>query len=403
MTANGTNGMQANGMQVWHFSEMAYHPAWPQLDDTYRVTIPSRLYDPKLGADLYHRYLDEWALCDELGINIMTNEHHATATCADSVCTIPMAILARETKKVRLLALGMPIGNRNDPIRVAEEYSIIDVISRGRVEMGFVKGVPFEISPANTNPAELMDRFWEAHDLILKAMTSHDGPFNWEGTHFHYRSVNVWPRPYQQPHPPVWMPVGSEGSAREAAERGITIGVLNTGWVRTPSIFEAYRKKAAEAGREMSPTKLAYMALIGIGDTREEGYRRADQILGYSRTSGIVSPQFANPPGYVSPTINAQMLKAGGAGPARATRVQKKDGTPINARTMSVEEAIDAGLVFAGTPDDVWDQLEAFYHHVGGFGHLLMMGQGGTISHDDTVSNLTLFSKEILPRLAELG
>ena len=187
-------------MKVWHFSEMAYHPAWPEVRGSYRVVIPNRLYDPKIGADLYHRYLDEWALCDELGINIMTNEHHATATCADSVCTIPMAILARETKKVRLLALGMPIGNRNDPIRVAEEYSMLDVISRGRLEMGFVKGVPFEISPANTNPADLMDRFWEAHDLILKAMTTHDGPFNWEGTHFHYRSVNVWPRPWQQPH-----------------------------------------------------------------------------------------------------------------------------------------------------------------------------------------------------------
>ena len=165
-------------MKVWHFSELAYHPAWPQLGESYRVVIPSRLFDPKVGADLYHRYLDEWALCDELGINIMTNEHHATATCADSVCTIPMAILARETKKVRLLALGMPIGNRNDPIRVAEEYSMLDVISRGRIEMGFVKGVPFEISPANTNPADLIERFWEAHDLILKAMTTHDGPFN---------------------------------------------------------------------------------------------------------------------------------------------------------------------------------------------------------------------------------
>lgn len=390
-------------MQVWQFSEMAYHPAWPHLTETYRVTVPSRLFDPKIGADLYHRYLDEWALCDELGINIMTNEHHATATCADSVCTIPMAILARETKKVRLLALGMPIGNRNDPIRVAEEYSIIDVISRGRLEMGFVKGVPFEISPANTNPADLVDRFWEAHDLILKAMTSHDGPFNWEGTHFQYRSVNVWPRPWQQPHPPVWTPVGSEGSAREAAARGITIGVLNTGWVRTPGIFRAYRDSAAQAGRAMSPDKLAYMALIGVGDTREEGYSRADQILGYSRTSGIVAPQFMNPAGYVSAQVSAQMLKSGGAAGARATRVQTKDGRPLNPRTMSVEDAINAGLVFAGTPDDVFDQIKAFHTHVGGFGHLLMMGQGGTISHEDTVANLTMFSREVLPRLGELG
>jgi alkanesulfonate monooxygenase SsuD/methylene tetrahydromethanopterin reductase-like flavin-dependent oxidoreductase (luciferase family) len=390
-------------MHVWHFSEMAYHPAWEHLDETYRVTIPSRLFDPKVGADLYHRYLDEWALCDELGINIMTNEHHATATCADSVCTIPMAILARETKKVRLLALGMPIGNRNDPIRVAEEYSMIDVISRGRVEMGFVKGVPFEISPANSNPADLVERFWEAHDLILKAMTTHDGPFNWEGTHFQYRSVNVWPRPYQEPHPPVWTPVGSEGSAREAAARGITIGVLNTGWVRTPGIFEAYRKSAREAGREPTPDKLAYMALIGVGDTREEGWRRADEILGYSRTSGIVSPQFMNPAGYVSPEISAQMLKAGGAGVARATRVQSRDGRPLNPRTMTVADAIDAGLVFAGTPDDVLAQITAFHEHVGGFGHLLMMGQGGHISHEDTVANLTMFSREVMPRLAGLA
>jgi alkanesulfonate monooxygenase SsuD/methylene tetrahydromethanopterin reductase-like flavin-dependent oxidoreductase (luciferase family) len=405
MTANGmkATGMQAHGMKVWHFSEMAYHPAWEHLGNSYRVVVPNRLFDPKIGADLYHRYLDEWALCDELGINIMTNEHHATATCADSVCTIPMAILARETKTVRLLALGMPIGNRNDPIRVAEEYSMIDVISRGRLEMGFVKGVPFEISPANTNPADLSDRFWEAHDLILKAMTSHDGPFNWEGTHFQYRSVNVWPRPWQQPHPPVWMPVGSPGSATEAAARGITIGVLNTGWARTPAIFDAYRKTEREAGRAPAPDHLAYMALIGVGNTREEGWRRADQILDYSRTSGNVAPQFANPPGYVPAAGAAQTLKAGGAMAARATRVQTKDGTPINPRTITVEQAVDAGLSFAGTPDDVFDQLKAFYDHVGGFGHLLMMGQGGHISHEETVANLTLFSREVLPRLAALG
>jgi alkanesulfonate monooxygenase SsuD/methylene tetrahydromethanopterin reductase-like flavin-dependent oxidoreductase (luciferase family) len=378
-------------MKVFHFTEQAYPDAWDKHQGSLRVVLPNRILDPKIAADRLHRYYDEWMLADELGYDIMVNEHHSTATCMASTVIVTLSILARETKRARILVLGYPIAHRPDPLRCAEELSTIDVVSRGRLEMGFVKGVPYEIPVANTNPVFIMDRFWEAHDFIIKAMTSHDAPFNWEGQYFHYRHVNIWPRPWQQPHPPVWTPVGGPGSATEAAARGITIGVLNTGWVRTPAIFEAYRKSAAAAGREMRLDKLAYMALIGVGDTREEGWRKADQILGYSRTSGIVAPQFQNPPGYVAAGLNAQMMKTGGAAMARATRVQTKDGRPINARTMQVEEAIDAGLVFAGTPDDVWDQLKAFYDHVGGFGHLLMMGQGGLLDHADTVANLTMF------------
>lgn len=391
-------------MKVWHFSEMAYHPAWEKLGDSYRVVVPSRLYDPKIGADLYHRYLDEWALCDGLGINIMVNEHHATATCSDAACTIPLAILARETRKVRLLALGMPIGNRSDPVRIAEEYAMIDVISRGRIEMGFVKGAPYEIAPANSSPVDLMERFWEAHDLILKAMTTQDGPFNWEGRYFHYRQVNVWPRPYQEPHPPIWMPVGSPESAAAVAEKGYVIAMLNTGYLRTPGIFEAYRRRAHETGREPGPDRFAYMAMVGVGDTKEEGYRRADQICDYVRTSGIVAAPFTNPPGFTPFAANVQALKAAGSGALNPqARIRTRDGRPFTARTASIEEFIDAGLAFAGTPDMVYRQIKDFHDHVGGFAHLLMMGQGGYISHAETIANLTLFSREVLPRLAELS
>ena len=73
----------------------------------------------------------------------------------------------------------MPIANRMQAVRVAEEYSMLDVISRGRIEMGFVKAAPFAVAPPNSNPAGLMEHFWEVHDLIPKAMTSHDSPANW--------------------------------------------------------------------------------------------------------------------------------------------------------------------------------------------------------------------------------
>ena len=113
--------------------------------------------------------------------------------------------------------------------------------------------------------------------------------------------VNVWPRPYQQPHPPVWLTVNSPEPAQTAGERGYVIGSLNTGYVRTPAIYAAYRKGAASPGREATPDRFAYMAIVGVGDTREEGYRRADQILDYSRTSALRrAPQFIFPPGYQS-------------------------------------------------------------------------------------------------------
>jgi alkanesulfonate monooxygenase SsuD/methylene tetrahydromethanopterin reductase-like flavin-dependent oxidoreductase (luciferase family) len=78
-----------------------------------------------------------------------------------------------------------------------------------------------------------MGHFGEAHDLILKALTSHDGPFNWEGEHFQYRQVNAWPRPYQSPHPAVWMTVAGPESAKSVGKKGYLMALLNTGYTNT--------------------------------------------------------------------------------------------------------------------------------------------------------------------------
>src|SRR5438128_2726302 len=123
-----------------------------------------------------------------------------------------------------------PISNRREPVRVAEEMAMVDVYSRGRLECGFVRGVPYEISAGNHRPTKMMERFWEAHDLIVKAWTSHDGPFNWEGKYFHHRQVNIWPRPYQGPHPPIWITALSPSSAREVGARGYILARFLTGF-----------------------------------------------------------------------------------------------------------------------------------------------------------------------------
>ncbi|MFT7473663.1 MAG: alkanesulfonate monooxygenase SsuD [Verrucomicrobiales bacterium] len=385
-------------MRVFHFSEQPYPAAWDHHEGSLRVNLPNRYIDPKVAADLYHRYYDEWQLCDELGLDIMINEHHATATCMSATAVVSLSILARITQKARLLVLGYPIANRPDPLRAAEELATVDVISRGRLEMGFVKGVPMEVPVANMNPVFLMDRFWESHDFIIKAMTSHDEPFNWEGEHFQYRHVNLWPRPYQQPHPPVWGTTGTPATARVLAQKDHVLATLATGY-RTRSIFDAYRNECVSLGRSApGPERFAYLAYVAVGETEAEARRLGELVLTYPRTSGIVHEPFRNPPGFQSVDLNVRMMR----GEAKMRGLDRA-GNPVNQASDSVQALIDAGVLFCGTPDQVHDQIAQFVDHCGGLGNLLMMGQAGSMSHADTVGNLTLFAEEVLPRLTEIN
>ena len=381
-------------MQVYYFTEQPYYPVWNDHNGSLRINLPNRKIDPKLAGDLFHRYYDEWMIADELGYNIMVNEHHQTATCMSSTVIVGLSILARQTKNARLLVLGYPIGHRPDPLRVAEELATIDVISRGRLDMGFIKGVPYEFTASNQNPIGVMDRFWEAHDFILKAMSSHDEPFNWEGEYFHYRHVNIWPRPVQAPHPPVWSTTGSRAQARVLGEKGYVLNTLGSGYATRP-VFDAYRQAyLAKWRKPAAADRFGYLGLVAVAETEDEARRRAEFVAGYLRTSSIVYRPFRNPPGYLSVEDNARQLR--GESPPRSFT---KDGRGINMHRGSVQDLIDAGIMFCGTPDQVYQQIVDFTEYCGGMGNLLMMGHAGFLSHEDTIANLTLFSKEVMPRL----
>lgn len=385
-------------MRFYHFTEQPYPNAWLPEEKSLRVTLPNRLCDPAVASALLNRYLDEWALADELGFDIVVNEHHSTATCLSASANLTLGILARITKRARLVALGVPLANRPDPVRVAEELSIVDLISQGRLEMGFVKGVPYEIAPANSNPVRMMDRLWEAHDLILKSMTTHDGPFNWEGEFFHYRQVNIWPRPMQQPHPPVWITSMSPGSAAPIAQRGHVIATFLTGFA-AKKIFDAYAKAwAGTRGGQPSTDRFAYLALCAVANNNAEAMARAHKIAGYLRSGTMVAEPFGRPPGYLSPADVARKLKISKAGYLPLTT---PSGRTFEATTAPLSDLIEAGILFAGTPDQVYEQITGFTDAIGGLGHLMLMMQGGDLSHPETVDSLKLFSTEVLPRLKE--
>jgi len=254
--------------------------------------------------------------------------------------------------------------------------------------------VPYEVPLSVRSAVGQMDRFWEAHDLIIRAMTSIDGPFDWQGEHFQYRNVNVWPRVYQQPHPPVWITGRSPQNIREIAERGYVLGTFLSGF-QTRELFDHYRKACADLGRPApAPDRFSYLGIVAIAQDRKEAMRRAEVMVGYLRSSGRVAEPFGTPPGYFSVKDAARMIKARGK---RTTTT--RDGKAVDTHHGAIEDLVKAGIMFVGTPDDVYNQLAEFIDNIGGLGHFLMMGHAGHMTHEEAVDQITLVAKEVLPRL----
>ncbi len=158
------------------------------------------------GSRFYNQYIEDYIYAEECGADgIMLNEHHNAPFCMQAKCNVFASILAAVTKRVKIVLLGNPLPLAENPVRLAEELAMIDMISKGRLVSGFVRGGGQEQLATGVNPAYNRERFEEAHDLVVKAWTQ-QGPFRWEGTHYQHRVVNPWAVPLQKPYPRVWIP-----------------------------------------------------------------------------------------------------------------------------------------------------------------------------------------------------
>ena len=96
------------------------------------LSLSNSSYNPRLGAELYNRYLDERVYAEEMGFDgLMLNEHHSTPFCMGGVMNVEAAILARITQRAKIVLLGNVLPNWDDPLWLAEELAEIDMISRG--------------------------------------------------------------------------------------------------------------------------------------------------------------------------------------------------------------------------------------------------------------------------------
>ena len=224
---------------------------WPHLPADFEqrhesawLDLPNSLYDPVRGHTLYNEYLDQLVAAERLGFDVIgVNEHHQNAYGLMPSPNIMAASLIQRTSRIKVLVLGNALPLYDHPQRVAEELAMLDVLSGGRLISGMVVGLGVEAFAYEVNPTFIRERYREAHDLIVRAWTE-PGPFHFEGKHYDFRWVNVWPRPLQQPHPPIWIPgSGSMETIRFVAERRYP-------WIALPySQFEVMKEHFAMLAR----------------------------------------------------------------------------------------------------------------------------------------------------------
>ncbi|MEJ0019508.1 MAG: LLM class flavin-dependent oxidoreductase [Acetobacteraceae bacterium] len=382
-------------MHLMYFTEqpMSAYNAQAGLDfGATALMFPNSNFDPVEGSRLYNEYLEQYILADELGIDgIMLNEHHNAPFCMQAKCNVFASILAAVTKNAKIVLLGNPLPLADNPIRLAEELAMIDMISKGRLVSGFVRGGGQEQLAAGVNPAFNRERFEEAHDLIVKTWTQ-PGPFRWEGTHYQHRVVNPWAVPMQKPHPRIWIPgVISKETIIWAAQHGYPYIALNTPVDRTKQIWQMYDAAAAEVGIKAGPDYHGLLKQIHVAETEEKAIENARQFMWMQgEFTGLAHPVWSTPAGYSSPENRRNFVEFA-TGRSKSPRYRP-----------ALEKQLEEMMVIAGTPKQVIAKLRILLEETRP-GILSFWANDGTVSHEDAKTCIRLLGTEVFPAVREIA
>jgi alkanesulfonate monooxygenase SsuD/methylene tetrahydromethanopterin reductase-like flavin-dependent oxidoreductase (luciferase family) len=366
-------------MRVYAFDLMP----WPHLDAPSHYPDSNARYDPARGHQVYAEHLEQMALYEEYGFDaIGINEHHAKPYGLMPSPNLMAAALTQRTRRIKLAILGNLPALHANPVRLAEEIAMLDVMSGGRIISGFVRGVPQEYLALSGSLGESRARLEEAWDLVVKAWTERE-PFAWHGKHFSYERVSIWPRPLQQPHPPIVLPADSDEGLELAARRGVPTGAAYRSCARTKAIFDRYRVFAARHGWTPTPEDCHILRHVYVAETnaraREEAEPHLDyfwqKLLSYHRGSMKLLGQ--------SPPV-----------PPREIRVA--EDLPLYAFDFELTQK--QGITFVGDPDYVIREIRGQMRELGA-GTLMVLLQFGSLPHPLACKNSKFFAERVLPEL----
>ncbi|MBN9084857.1 MAG: hypothetical protein BGP04_26600 [Rhizobiales bacterium 62-17] len=362
-------------MKAALFSTCKYNG--PSLDKGWPVS--GAVYSRQAAQDSMQQSLEQFQLADELGFDWVTvAEHHYAPFSLTPNPMVMAGALTQVIKRAKIALLGADIPILN-PVRVAEEFAMLDTMTGGRVVAGMLRGTPNEYVTYNINPAESRARFEEALHLIKMAWTQTE-PFGWQGRYYEYRTVSIWPRCVQEPHPKIYMSGSSPEAGEFAAKNKVGLGFAVTTVPLAAKAAAHYRTQADRFGWEPEPEDVIYRVAVHVGENDDQAL---EDFVEATKTGARTGLTMANR------GLESAIAETGYYG--RDADMQRQRLMP-----RSLQERIDQGQILLGGPDTVLKQIENIKRELGaGVIDFTVAHQMG----DKTVRSIELLGEKVLPRI----
>jgi alkanesulfonate monooxygenase SsuD/methylene tetrahydromethanopterin reductase-like flavin-dependent oxidoreductase (luciferase family) len=380
-------------MQVFVFDWLAYG----ESVDKFRVDgvmprLGKRHFNPQAAVDTYSQHLEAWVELERQGFDgIAINEHHGTPFGLGNSPNLIAAAIARMTQKLKILIYAnlLPI---HEPLRLAEELAMLDCLSNGRLIAGVGRGAPREYKIFNIPMAESRGRFEECFEVMRRAWVEES--FSFDGQFYKYKDVSIWPRPVQQPHPPVWVPITSSRETIEwaaANDVAITPGIF-AGPVREDTIRH-YARCQARHGRKVTPRHLNVMIDCYVADSKAKAVEEYGPYLMYLFNTLLVYDHVRQKDvqkGYYSSTA-FEHLRQGSKG------TLAEDATVFTEWNMDTVRAAAESMPI-GSADEVTERIIAECNEAGASSVLLVCNRGD-MPQEMFLNQIRRIGSEVLPRL----
>ncbi len=343
--------------------------------------VPVADYSTETAERSMQLSLEQFELADQVGFDWVTvAEHHYAPMSLTPNPMVMAGALTQRVKRAKISLLGADIPILN-PLRVAEEFAMLDTLTGGRVVAGMLRGTTNEYVTYGVNPSESRERFEEAMDLIVRAWTEPQ-PFGWQGRYYEYRAISIWPRPVQQPHPPIYISGSSPESGELAARKHLRLGFAFTTVPLASTASRYFRDRANAEGWDPEPDDILYRVAIHVAETDEQAMEDLAAGAGTRRAAFATSNR----------ALDDAAANAGYYG-------RDAENQRARLRVLDLDTRIEQGQLLAGSPDRVLGQLKWIRDEMrAGIVDLIF----APVGREKALHAIELFGTRVLPRMREL-